>query len=530
MYRVSGYTTWQLNKRALIGLAGAPLLAFSTILSGSIPIQAQAAGSAKLYASPSSSSVESGKNVTLSVRMDSGSQEASAIEVYGTYDQSKLQFIGMDNSGSPYDFTVEKNGGNGQFEIVSVAFSQNTTGDVLITRLTFKALTDGRHTVALTGESKLSDPEGELFSLTRSGATVNAASVSDSGGGSGSTGSSSGGSGGSSTSGGSGSSQSGSTSNTNQTGLGITVEPDYVGYTLATFIAQTTRNARVSISYGPSSEDLEFTTKPTKAGTKHQMLLDSKLLLPGTDYFYQVTAIDSSGNTVKSDISSFKTQGVPLTLRVLDPNRNPVSGITVKLKDNDTINAVTNSEGYAVFDSLPGGDITFIVSPGFWQSSEHVVSLGSPNITTEKVEGVNRYIQLAEQNSDTIQLEYKPIVIGLDSILQAVGIVVGLGALLIITLRLINLARTRINYARTLGQQQSPSVINPTNSVSENQPSPPAVPPPTTPPPGYNNGYPSGPPSVAQPPTQQPPHPPATGSQAPGQVVQPNNPNNDDYQ
>lgn len=103
--------------------------------------------------------------------------------------------------------------------------------------------------------------------------------------------------------------------------------------------------------------------------TSHKLTLNSELLLPGTKYYFVVKGTDAAGNAVASSSQSFRTQGVTLTLTVLDQNKKPVSGATVTVAE---VSGTTDTKGKVTLKDLPVGKTTATIK---YKGKQHSVNL-----------------------------------------------------------------------------------------------------------------------------------------------------------
>ncbi len=147
-------------KLIALGLVGVGVIAAAILLTRSY-----AAGNATLTLS--SASVEAGSNVTVDLRMNSGSDPVNVVHTSLTYPTDKLEFVGIDSTNSALSKCVEHQsnpipnwctGGNGKVTIVRYADPESSTksisGDKLIARVTFKALaSSGTATVSIDNGS-----------------------------------------------------------------------------------------------------------------------------------------------------------------------------------------------------------------------------------------------------------------------------------------------------------------------------------------------------------------------------------------
>lgn len=117
---------------------------------------AKAAGNASYSISPSSGSYNINTEFTVTVYEDSGSEPVNAVEANLTYDQSKLQFVGLSTSGSPFTTCTQTTGGSGNVSIVCALLGNSVTGRQKVGSITFRALVgSGSSSVNFATSSKI---------------------------------------------------------------------------------------------------------------------------------------------------------------------------------------------------------------------------------------------------------------------------------------------------------------------------------------------------------------------------------------
>lgn len=116
----------------------------------------QAAGNATYTLSPSSGSYSINTEFTVTVYENSGSEPVNAVDVNLTYDQSKLQFVSLSTSGSPFTTCTNSTGGGGKVNIVCALLGGSVTGNQKVGSVTFKALVgSGSSSVNFDPSSKI---------------------------------------------------------------------------------------------------------------------------------------------------------------------------------------------------------------------------------------------------------------------------------------------------------------------------------------------------------------------------------------
>jgi hypothetical protein len=127
------------------------------------------------------------------------------------------------------------------------------------------------------------------------------------------------------------------------------------------------------IAYGIGDEDQFALRTPSTKLTKSQTVkLDSKHLLSGTTYSYQVIAVDPNGDKTEGPIATFKTKGYSLRVKILDNNNKPLAKKTVTLF-SEPIEAKTDSQGVAEFSDVAAGTHHVVYDVGQVKHSQAVV-------------------------------------------------------------------------------------------------------------------------------------------------------------
>jgi hypothetical protein len=119
----------------------------------------------------------------------------------------------------------------------------------------------------------------------------------------------------------------------------------------------------VFIRFGTSKDALTSQTQPDNFGTTHNVSIDPKLLLPGTTYYYVIVSKDQQGNTTQSEVHSFTTKGLTLTVIIFDKNHKPLAHKQVTLHSKPQT-ATTDVNGSVTFQNVVPGDHQVIYQQG----------------------------------------------------------------------------------------------------------------------------------------------------------------------
>jgi chitodextrinase len=121
------------------------LVAAVVAVSGIYMVSRIFAASASMTLIPSATSVNIGDTVSITVRENSSTDTVNAVQANVSYDTTRLQYLGVDDTGSAFGLVAATTNSNG---VVSVARgvqggSAPVTGDQLVTKINFKVLAGG---------------------------------------------------------------------------------------------------------------------------------------------------------------------------------------------------------------------------------------------------------------------------------------------------------------------------------------------------------------------------------------------------
>lgn len=332
-----------------------------------VPAQALAA-TGVIYISPSSTSVQKAKSFTVALRINPGTAVDSVQATVG-YSTTKLQFVSL--SVGTFSTCIQDSGGGGAVTFSCAKLGGSTSSDSLIGNITFKALA-GSGSTTLSVSNANAAHNGSYTNPSTSGGTVKFTSppspppapvtkpLSSSSTSKSSTTTSSSTS--SKTTAGpaspaSGTSKKTTSSSSSSSAAVVLANPVVAGVQFTSASIQTSANVpvRVLIQYGTDKSSLSTATPLGSLNKTASISLGSPQLTPGTAYFYQVIAKNSSGKTVaQSPIESFTTKGFTIKVTVLDSHYHPLVGKVIMLHSVQA-RATTNSLGVATFAGVSPG-------------------------------------------------------------------------------------------------------------------------------------------------------------------------------
>jgi hypothetical protein len=311
------------------------------------------AATATTYVSPSSSTVTKGSNVTVQVRINSGTSPMDSVQASLVFDSAKLQYV----SYSAGAFTTfQQSVAGGTFSYVGTLLGSSTSGDKSIFSVTFKSLVAG--TASLAPSNIGAAYQGtEFTSVSSSGGSVTinnpvVVTVPD------------------------------DTTDTPTTTTPVTTPTTTTNTDTETEVKDTTApklTTTPTVTVTQKTIKLKFSTnekakiqtkytlsKTAKSlsdatlSTAHEITIGSDTALsPGATYKVEIIATDKSGNKATIYTKNIRTTGVEYTVKITDLNGNPLANYPVELHSTP-ITATTDSEGIAKFADVTPGKHTLV--------------------------------------------------------------------------------------------------------------------------------------------------------------------------
>lgn len=284
---------------------------------------------ASLYLSPGVKTVAQGASFSVAVRANSGGEAVNAVQANLVYPADKLELTGVGSGGTAFEIQAEKSAGGGSVRIGRGTVSAKS-GDLLVASLTFKArVSSGTAAVSFTDGTAVvrsSDSTGILGS--KAGGTYSFSPPL--------------------------AQQSPALGSSDEGLVNIMdVRVEDIGLSNAAIAWKTNVPSMSLVEYGPS-EKLGITVSNESLKTEHKLNLDSKLLFPGTVYYYQVKSRDEAGNESVGELAKFRTRGFGVIIKAQSTAGKPLSGIKVLLF-SEKLEADTDNDGIAKFaDVAPG--------------------------------------------------------------------------------------------------------------------------------------------------------------------------------
>lgn len=302
--------------------AGTYLLAGSLVVFMPLILAGTAfAASARLYLSPSSSSVAGGSTFTVDIREDSDAEPVNAVEVHLNYSADKLEYVSTTSS-SAFGVVAAESGGAGVIAIERGA-NPAVTGDQLVATVRFKAKSSSGSTdISVGKESKIvsqTSNENVLSSATGGSYSFRAAPK-------------------------------GQTPDTIPPKISD-VKVVNITSTSAEVTWTTTEPATSEVSYGENAA-YGLAAADSQLVTDHRVKLSPALLSAGNVYHYMVKSVDVSGNAVSSADASFSMRGFPLAISVVNSKNKPVEGAKITIAGKS---ANSGKDGKATISDLPAG-------------------------------------------------------------------------------------------------------------------------------------------------------------------------------
>ncbi|MEO6513324.1 MAG: fibronectin type III domain-containing protein [Candidatus Saccharimonadales bacterium] len=139
---------------------------------GTVMLATHAAGVGVLSLTPATANVSLGSNVVVTITENSSTTSVNAIEADLTYDQTKLQFVSIDTSTSPFNGLVARATGGGGTVFVANGTTTPTTGSQIVAKVTFTAIGTGSTSINFAATSGIAESTNNTDILgTMTGAT-----------------------------------------------------------------------------------------------------------------------------------------------------------------------------------------------------------------------------------------------------------------------------------------------------------------------------------------------------------------------
>lgn len=314
------------------------LAAIAIVVASLLPAMPVSAAAGSISLTANRSTVPAGGTLIVALYMNGGGNAVYGVQTSISYPASKLQYVGLSYSGSPFTIAAAGGGGGGV-----VTIDRGTTapvsGSALVATITFKALAgSGSAAIGVSGDSALADGNGNAVPFSTRGVSVNF--------------------GGSSAS--SSAASSGGGSAVKSSAPAAPAPPkdatppvisniklkDVTPYS-ATVTWITNEVSDSAVDYGlDATYGLGVSSK---AGTtNHSVALSSAFLTPEGVFHYRVKSADGAGNVATSPDQTIQLPGVTVTVVVRGADGKPQEGASVTI-DNST--GVTDKNGKVTLSS-----------------------------------------------------------------------------------------------------------------------------------------------------------------------------------
>lgn len=345
------------NKKSLAGIF---ISILSVMILGGYGISnfAQAAGTAALYLSPASASLQQGSNISVQIRLNTGTEAVNAVNGSLTYPTDKLEFISVSGGGSAFGIEASNSGGGGSVTIERGSIS-NVTGNVLVATVVFKAISSNTIATVLFDQSALAASNGNDVTGSKTGAAYVLTAISTPPPAPSPTPAP----GPSPTPAPSPTPSPKTTSKPPATTTPTSQPPSKakiistdvkdVSYKKVSVQIMTDKPVSSYIKYGI---DESFTIS-TPLGKKEQNpvhTISGAALTPGVKYFYKAILVQDDGTETESEVGAFTTEGYNITIKIVDKNNRPVANKKVIIRSNPK-ESKTNNKGEVSFAGMTPG-------------------------------------------------------------------------------------------------------------------------------------------------------------------------------
>lgn len=238
-----------------------------------------------LVLTPATANVGLGTNVTVTITENSGTDAVNAVEADLTYDATKLQFVSIDSSSSPFTLQAVSTGGSGTVKIARATTGTTVTGAQLVGTVTFTAIGTGSTPVNFAASS----------ALVRASDTVNVLTI--------------------------------------MTGATYTIADTTAPSTPTGLAAPTKTDTSISLSWTASTDNVGVTSyqilrNGAQVGTSATPGFTDTGLTPNTSYSYTVKALDAAGNASTAS-TALVTSSLPDTTKPSTPGTPTAPSKTV---------------------------------------------------------------------------------------------------------------------------------------------------------------------------------------------------------
>lgn len=314
----------------------------------------------RIRLTPASVTTTTGTNFSVNVVVETD-QSVNAVKIWLDIPDG-LTLVSEDNSVSAFPTKYPAGGSPRDYEISQSSSAQegNKTGNLTITRLNLRGDTTGTRSIGVHSKSYVINFPSTTNLVTSWGGgtsyTINSPSPPPTGGGGG------GGTTRPPTTGGSTTrppsskpTASVSTPQSQSTPSGLQIsdfEIKDIGYRSAVATWKTNKPANSSVRFGENPDELSNELKDEGQKTDHRIVIEGENVKAGRLYFVNISSSDGS-EPAQLD-GEFSTTAIPVLVRVLDTEGNPVADASAY---TESAEGTTNADGEATLD-LPEGDIT----------------------------------------------------------------------------------------------------------------------------------------------------------------------------
>ena len=346
-----------------------------TLVCGFAKLPRAYAATGLIYLTPATSSVQANNTIVLALRINPGTT-VNGVQATVNFDTSKLQFVSVDTSGSPFNVRLQQSQTGGTLTLARGNLDGGVSSDAIVATITLKATastgstsvtiananataTDSNYTnpavqnaavsvsvptcangqtgtppncvtpvpVVATAPTTPASPVTKAVPVIKSGTTDVRSDA-----------------------------QAAASAALPSAVIISTPAPKISGvnaiaqYTLASLSITTDIPTITYVKYG-LDKSLKFATPESDLTTNHVINLDSKLLAPGETYYYAFVAKTAAGKIQESAVKSFQTHGLTVKIKVMDAHQKPLRNKMVVLHsvayttktDNDGIATITNA-------------------------------------------------------------------------------------------------------------------------------------------------------------------------------------------
>lgn len=353
-----------------------------------LPLTAHAAASTELSVSPSTQTISSGSNVTVSILMNPGGASINTIHSIVNFNSSNFSVVSVETPAAfgIFPYKVSSN---------SVSFTAGTTTPITtsgaVAIITLRATGSGNSAINLSAVCAANDNSdncssaydsvtnrNDLSNVTGANYTVTSGA---------------------------------NTSNTSNSPIISNLKISNISSTGATISWLTNVPSTSSINYG-ATKNLGTSYQNPYMTKEHTVAVGQPNINQGTTYYFTVSSTSANGSSSSSP-GQFTSLGYVVTIDVYNSANKPIVGANVSANGKS---GTTNSSGAVTLNNVLAGPQTVTIKSGN-KTTKHVINIGKVNLNTKSFQPEHFILAAANGRSNSEYIEIAVIVILIASLI-----------------------------------------------------------------------------------------------------------------